>query len=187
MGEAHTLVKGVLLLLALGSATGSTMEFVKQTPRAARLLRLLLVVLLVAATNEAAELAEQLVSTARLLLGRVILLLPRGLVGELVEEIHGVSGGVREDVVCRSLFVYRGSSSIDNDVRFRSPSYIRSYMRDIVRAGWGGVCWEHPGRGAQLGWQEASKTRTLRTRRRPIACRGMFELLAWGDAMQVLR
>lgn len=163
------------------------MEFVKQTPRAARLLRLLLVVLLVAATNEAAELAEQLVSTARLLLGRVILLLPRGLVGELVEEIHGVSGGVREDVVCRSLFVYRGSSRIDNDVRFRSPSYIRGYMRDIVRAGWGGVCWEHPGRGAQLGWQEASKTRTLRTRRRPIACRGMFELLAWGDAMQVLR
>lgn len=43
------------------------------------------------------------------------------------------------------------------------------------------------GRGAQLGWQEASKTRPLRTRRGPIACRGMSELLAWGDAMQVLR
>lgn len=47
------------------------------------------------------------------------------------------------------------------------PSYIRSYMRDIARAGWGGVCWDlgaRVGRGAQLGWQEASKTRPLRTR-----------------------
>lgn len=68
------------------------MKLVKHTLLAARLLRLLLVVLLVAATNEAAELAEELVTTSRLLLGRVVLLLPRGLVGELVEQIHGVSG-----------------------------------------------------------------------------------------------
>jgi hypothetical protein len=94
-------------------------QLIKQTPRAARLLGLLLAVLLVAATNEAAELAEQLVSTSRLLLGRVVPLLPRGLVGKLVEEIHGVSEGAQEDVVRRSLFVYKDSSSIDDDVGIR--------------------------------------------------------------------
>jgi len=101
------------------------MELIKQTPRAARLLRLLLAVLLVAATNEAAELAEQLVSTTRLLLGRVILLLPRGLVGKLVEEIHGVSRGCGKMLFVDIRLFTRTAQASTMTLGLDLPSYIR--------------------------------------------------------------